>query len=167
MAWIRKTYGVPAKRGGVVEYRGEVVNVGERATGACEVGVIVSASGKYLRIRFGGEKNPGLYHPTWRMAYRGLQCKDIPDGPILDFFAKDAGKWRTHWDGFDNSVPRHLFRFAPEKLVRAKLRRLLERGLIDGCPCGCRGDWRRPDRTTIQAGGGVQIAGYKVYRSDG
>lgn len=29
----------------------------------------------------------------------------------------------------------------PEKVVLAKLRRLGKRKIIDGCPCGCRGDW--------------------------
>lgn len=30
---------------------------------------------------------------------------------------------------------------APFKVVAAKLARLAERGLVTGCPCGCRGDW--------------------------
>jgi hypothetical protein len=29
----------------------------------------------------------------------------------------------------------------PEKIVRAKAKRLVRRGLIDGCACGCRGDF--------------------------
>jgi len=29
----------------------------------------------------------------------------------------------------------------PEKVVRAKARRLVKRGLVDGCTCGCRGDF--------------------------
>lgn len=30
----------------------------------------------------------------------------------------------------------------PPKVVLAKLRALLARGILDGCPCGCRGDYR-------------------------
>lgn len=30
---------------------------------------------------------------------------------------------------------------APEKVVLAKARRLIRRGLMDGCVCGCRGDF--------------------------
>ena len=30
---------------------------------------------------------------------------------------------------------------APEKVVRAKARKLIRRGIIDGCACGCRGDF--------------------------
>lgn len=29
----------------------------------------------------------------------------------------------------------------PEKVLLAKLRALVKRGLLDGCPCGCRGDF--------------------------
>jgi hypothetical protein len=29
---------------------------------------------------------------------------------------------------------------APEKVIRAKLRRTMDRDLVDGCACGCRGD---------------------------
>ena len=31
----------------------------------------------------------------------------------------------------------------PENVVRAKARRLIRRGLITGCACGCRGDFLR------------------------
>src|SRR5678815_4892395 len=34
----------------------------------------------------------------------------------------------------------------PEKVVLAKLRRLINRGLITGCGCGCRGDFEIPER---------------------
>ena len=30
---------------------------------------------------------------------------------------------------------------APYKVVAAKLSKLLKRGLLSGCDCGCRGDW--------------------------
>lgn len=33
----------------------------------------------------------------------------------------------------------------PEKVVLAKLRKLLRRGLIEGCGCGCRGDYYLTD----------------------
>ena len=34
----------------------------------------------------------------------------------------------------------------PPKVILAKCRSLLRRGLIGGCPCGCRGSWE------VQAG---------------
>lgn len=41
-----------------------------------------------------------------------------------------AGTW-----GGDEQVK------VPQRLVLAKARRLLKQGLIDGCACGCRGDF--------------------------
>lgn len=31
---------------------------------------------------------------------------------------------------------------APEKVVLAKAKKLIRRGVLEGCGCGCRGDWR-------------------------
>ena len=33
----------------------------------------------------------------------------------------------------------------PDQLVLAKMRQLIKRGLVDGCGCGCRGEFRLPD----------------------
>jgi hypothetical protein len=60
MAYIRKAYGVPAKRGGRVEYTG---------CGAKETGTITGADGHYLRVRLDGEKEAGNFHPTWALRY--------------------------------------------------------------------------------------------------
>lgn len=58
--YIRKTYGVPAKRGGRVRY-----------TGAKEpqLGTIVATDGAYLKIRLDGKKHALPYHPTWELEY--------------------------------------------------------------------------------------------------
>ncbi len=76
-----------------------------------------------------------------------LQCKDIPDAPVLEF-VRDSNRWCT-WFGPDqidgalaeNSVLRAMPRGTPEKLGLAKMRQLIRRGLIKGCGCGCRGDF--------------------------
>lgn len=36
--------------------------------------------------------------------------------------------------------------FGADKLVRGKMRRLISRGLVDGCCCGCRGDFTLTDK---------------------
>lgn len=81
-----------------------------------------------------------------------MQCKDIPDRPIVEFIASLNGRWGT-WYGYldesgqlpDNSVRRAMPEpdgiELPAKLVLAKMAMLIRRGLIDGCPCGCRGDY--------------------------
>ena len=61
MQYIRRRYGVPAKRGAKVIYKDLI---SERR------GVIVAARMGYLRIRFeGSEKSSGPYHPTWNIEY--------------------------------------------------------------------------------------------------
>jgi hypothetical protein len=59
--YIRAYYRVPAARGVRVRYSG---------MGPAREGVIISASGQYLWLRFDGEtRRSGPYHPTWEMEY--------------------------------------------------------------------------------------------------
>jgi hypothetical protein len=74
------------------------------------------------------------------------QCKHIPDLPVLRFLASLDGLWGTSISDCENSVARGMPSGTPEKLVQAKMRRLLRRGLVDGCPCGCRGDWELTEK---------------------
>lgn len=54
MEWIRRNYGVPAKRGGRVRFSGVA-------------GTITSAS-HHLRVRLDDGRRV-LLHPTWRVEY--------------------------------------------------------------------------------------------------
>ena len=70
------------------------------------------------------------------------KCKDIPDKPILEFLLNNKGNW-CNWHFEDekdvrNAMPTNL---ASEKLILAKMKQLIKRGLVDGCACGCRGDF--------------------------
>lgn len=60
LEYIRRYYGVPARRGGRVEYTG---GVWPRS------GTITGADGTRLRIRLDGEKHAFPYHPTWKLRY--------------------------------------------------------------------------------------------------
>lgn len=80
-----------------------------------------------------------------------LQCKHIPDKPILEFlrdlpyypsYGPDIQQTATWYLGFDNSVSNAMPDGTPEKLVLAKMRSLISRRLVDGCPCGCLGDFK-------------------------
>lgn len=76
-----------------------------------------------------------------------MQCKDIPDIPILEFLAK-LDRW-CNWfepEQYENSVRRAMPADVPEKLSLAKMRQLIKRGLVEGCPCGCRGDFELTPR---------------------
>ena len=57
MAYIRKTYSVPAQRGGRIRYEGQLS------------GVIVGSSGAHLRVRFPMLGKTAILHPTWRVEY--------------------------------------------------------------------------------------------------
>ncbi len=76
-----------------------------------------------------------------------LQCKDIPTEPVLEFIGARDGRWCT-WFGadasgawFENSVRRAMPTEVPDGLAVAKMAGLIARGLVDGCSCGCRGDY--------------------------
>lgn len=51
MEYIRKMYGVPAKRGALIEYNGKK-------------GVVTGTSGPHIMARLEGEKFSKVYHPT-------------------------------------------------------------------------------------------------------
>ena len=68
-----------------------------------------------------------------------MQCKDIDDKAVLraveaEFKPIGASRWDIH-----------LFHFkdVPEAIMQAKMRALVRRGLLSGCPLGhnCRGDF--------------------------
>lgn len=70
-----------------------------------------------------------------------LQCKDIPTRPILDFLAKQTA-WTTygtshHMPTVQDAMPPDT----PSALQLAKMAQLIRAGLVDGCDCGCRGDF--------------------------
>lgn len=69
-----------------------------------------------------------------------VQAKDISDDVMLDALAKTRGmhgvsRWSTLWD-----VQQALSQYPP-RVVLAKLRSMTRRKIIDGCCCGCRGDF--------------------------
>ena len=82
-----------------------------------------------------------------------MQCKDIPDLPILEFLRdlpnhehpglEHIKRTGCPWGGFDNSVLIAMpqGQNTPHKLVLSKMNILIRRGLVDGCACGCRGDF--------------------------
>lgn len=64
-----------------------------------------------------------------------MKASDIDEASFLAAMGKvDRGGGACRWH-----VAEEL-KF-PEKVVLAKARRLLRRGTISGCGCGCRGDW--------------------------
>ena len=62
MEYIRVNYGVPAKRGGRVEFRGAAI-------GGVLAGVIVGSRGQYIRVRMDRTGLIWTLHPTSDLIY--------------------------------------------------------------------------------------------------
>lgn len=94
-----------------------------------------------------------------------LQCKDIPDRPVMEFLARlerqeillqweeAEGKIKSFYpkdgssySGFANYVGHGMPAGTPEKLAIAKMGMLIRKGVADGCCCGCRGEFRLTDK---------------------
>ena len=70
MDYIRRTYGVPAKRGMTVTICGDGIRVPAR---------IVGSRGKYLRLCIPGGKRSHLYHPTDFLEYPAVARHEPPN----------------------------------------------------------------------------------------
>jgi hypothetical protein len=75
-----------------------------------------------------------------------FHAKDIRDTDMLTVIAAMNAR---PWPGGSTTSPRWMMTWEldeafspfPPKVVLAKARALIKRGLIDGCGCGCRGDF--------------------------
>ncbi len=70
-------------------------------------------------------------------------AKNISDELALSAIRAKRGmygvsEWATLWD-----IQQYLDQYPP-KVVKAKLKSLVKRRVIDGCACGCRGDFNIP-----------------------
>lgn len=103
-----------------------------------------------------------------------MQCKDIPTDAIL-IGMLESGKpnghpaWHMHWRGTGDYNVRNFMPHGQElddNLVRAKMSGLLRRGLVDGCACGCRGDWRLTEKGEAKAKDAIKDAIHKLLSED-
>jgi len=74
-----------------------------------------------------------------------MQCKDIDRMPILRLLAERPGQWHTYGaSDVALAMPTVVQAFplgCPDKLVPAEMGSLIRRKWVDGCACGCRGDF--------------------------
>ena len=82
-----------------------------------------------------------------------MQCKDIPDRVFLDAVDEtspmkgqraDLRGWRSRQD-VQAVLSGKMGIEIPENLFLAKASRLIDRKLLHGCACGCRGDFHTED----------------------
>ena len=69
-----------------------------------------------------------------------MKARDIPDERIYDLVRQakhpDLGQNRS---AIEEGLPAF-----PKKVVLAKLRQMVNKGRLQGCACGCRGDFLIP-----------------------
>lgn len=80
------------------------------------------------------------------------KASDITDDVMMGAFRSVRGKngvpeWAALSD-IQGALPSW-----PKRVVLAKLRSLVKRGLLDGCTCGCRGDFEAPDLPGVRTRG--------------
>ena len=65
-----------------------------------------------------------------------MQTKDIDKKLILDLLRTRGDAW-TSRSTIEDQFPDDM----PPKLILSAMRSLVKRGLVEGCCCGCRGDF--------------------------
>lgn len=70
-----------------------------------------------------------------------MQAKDIPDEAFLAA-VRVVNNVERRWAFYGDLMS--ALPGIPYKVLRAKADKLIRRGLLDGCACGCRGDFRMP-----------------------
>ncbi len=71
-----------------------------------------------------------------------MKCSDIHTEGILLFLSRHQGQWSTYCrNQWMPAVADGMRPDVPWKVMWAKMKRLIHQGLVDGCPCGCRGDF--------------------------
>jgi hypothetical protein len=80
-------------------------------------------------------------------------ARDIPDEVFLDAVRSARGNWARDWAmvadvravlgglPIDQRTYYEEVPGVPRKVVIAKAKRLIDRGVMRGCTCGCRGDF--------------------------
>lgn len=69
-----------------------------------------------------------------------MQAKDLEDIKVLGFMYEKHPKMCFMFDDVETSLFK-LYPGVPYKVMLAKMRSLIKRGLVGGCACGCRGDF--------------------------
>lgn len=92
----------------------------------------------------------GIQHHPIRKQF---QCKHISTELMVlavllapGAIGNQASSWRMRWD-VEKELRKILGEGAPEglaKIMMAKFAKLKRQGILDGCECGCRGDYHIP-----------------------
>ncbi len=72
-----------------------------------------------------------------------LQCKDVEEKPILEFLFLHKNTPCSIFEPqyAERSVHLAFPKDIPFNLLRGKMSQMIRKGFVDGCCCGCRGDF--------------------------
>jgi hypothetical protein len=94
-----------------------------------------------------------LKRAVWQEAALTKSSNILPDEDVLHYLATRQGQrtclWYGHFKDSDPDIGDVYYAFpagTPQKRIFAKMRSLYKRGLVKGCPCGCRGDFEITDK---------------------
>lgn len=83
------------------------------------------------------------------MGRSAMQCKNIPDIDVLRYLATRPNGHASHsctWYGIPDTkgwdVTEAMPAGTPPKMRLAKMRKLILKGLVEGCACGCYGHFQ-------------------------
>lgn len=72
MDYIRKTYGVPAKRGARIVYTGDI---------SARLATIIGSRAARIKVRFDDSPIYGELHPTWNVQYLPAAIPKVGQAP--------------------------------------------------------------------------------------
>jgi hypothetical protein len=88
LEYIRRIYGIPARRGQRIRYRSD------------RIGTIVSGRGQYLRVRFDDDpKQVSTLHPTWEIEFLSdeFDVKTLTLGTTYNAYSPAPDPAICHW----------------------------------------------------------------------
>ena len=91
-----------------------------------------------------------------------MQAKDIDAAEFLELIAsiqRRKGMWANTWD-IEEARPDW-----PRKVYLAKAEKLIKRGRLDGCTCGCRGDFEAIELTEAEIAASVKPSTLELLRA--
>ncbi len=72
---------------------------------------------------------------------KSVQAKHLTHERVITAIVKETAKERGRGGAHLWTLQAEYFADVPHKVLRVKLRALIRAGLVEGCACGCRGDF--------------------------
>ena len=99
---------------------------------------VIIPVGESEQVNEFAKRFPHLITPFFPNTFK--EMREATSAQVLDIHnALDSWRDTPEWKA--NSVLLAMPKNTPEKLALAKMKQMIKRGIVSGCPCGCRGDF--------------------------